>query len=168
MATVANIGDIEIIAVTDGDAAPVDPAWPFPRRTGRRLGETPDSPLTTMGGIEVISARLCFDLKSETVLIDTGLGPGSWEDSSARRQMQDTCSIACPRSISVPGSITCVVMTHIHFDHVGWNVTSSESDSPTPMFPKARYLAPEADWRPLERQYGPIQRSPSEGVPGQA
>ena len=144
MATVANIGDIEIIAVTDGDAAPVDPAWPFPNVPAAawrdaRFALDDDGRHRSNFGAFVLRSR------SETVLIDTGLGPGSWEIQAPSADAGHLLDSLSAVNIS-PGSITCVVMTHIHFDHVGWNVTSSESDSATPMFPKARYLAPKADW----------------------
>ena len=144
MATVANIGDIEIIAVTDGDAAPVDPAWPFPNVPAAawrdaRFALDDDGRHRSNFGAFVLRSR------SETVLIDTGLGPGSWEIQAPSADAGHLLDSLSAVNIS-PGSITCVVMTHIHFDHVGWNVTSSESHSPTPMFPKARYLAPKADW----------------------
>ena len=144
MATVANIGDIKIIAVTDGDAAPVDPAWPFPNVPAAawrdaRFALDDDGRHRSNFGAFVLRSR------SETVLIDTGLGPGSWEIQAPSADAGHLLDSLSAVNIS-PGSITCVVMTHIHFDHVGWNVTSSESDSATPMFPKARYLAPRADW----------------------
>ncbi|MCH7843785.1 MAG: MBL fold metallo-hydrolase, partial [Chloroflexi bacterium] len=46
------------------------------------------------------------------------------------------------------GDIDTVFLTHLHPDHVGWNVTRPGEiggiESPT--FPNARYVAHEADW----------------------
>ena len=145
MATVVNIGDIEIVAVTDGDAAPVNPGWPFPSvpsedwQDARFALDHEGRHLSNFGAF-VIRTR------GATVLVDTGLGPGSWEVQAPGADAGHLLESLSKAGIS-PDSITCVVLTHLHFDHVGWNVTAGESDSATPMFPKARYLAPEADWR---------------------
>ena len=144
MATVASIGAIEIVAVTDGEAAPINPGWPFPSVPSAawrdaRFALDHDGRHRSNFGAFVIRSR------GATVLVDTGLGPGSWEVHAPGADAGHLLQSLSKAGIS-PDSITCVVLTHLHFDHVGWNVTSSESDSPTPMFPKARYLAPKADW----------------------
>jgi glyoxylase-like metal-dependent hydrolase (beta-lactamase superfamily II) len=41
-----------------------------------------------------------------------------------------------------PDEVDIVVFTHLHGDHVGWNLTADGK----PTFPRARYLAPQADW----------------------
>jgi glyoxylase-like metal-dependent hydrolase (beta-lactamase superfamily II) len=41
-----------------------------------------------------------------------------------------------------PASIDIVVHTHLHGDHVGWNLAPDGK----PNFPKARFIAPQADW----------------------
>ena len=38
-------------------------------------------------------------------------------------------------------AVDIVVFTHLHPDHVGWNLTNG-----SPTFPKARYLIPKSDW----------------------
>ena len=40
-----------------------------------------------------------------------------------------------------PSAVGLVVFTHLHPDHVGWNLTGGK-----PNFPNARYLAPRKDW----------------------
>jgi glyoxylase-like metal-dependent hydrolase (beta-lactamase superfamily II) len=44
-----------------------------------------------------------------------------------------------------PNSITIVLCTHLHFDHVGWN-TRLENGRWVPTFPKARYLFGRKEW----------------------
>ena len=39
------------------------------------------------------------------------------------------------------GAVDIVVLTHLHWDHVGWNLTDGR-----PTFPRARYLVSRADW----------------------
>ncbi len=144
MATVAKIGDIEIVAVTDGEAAPIHPGWPFPNVTSTAWQDAQFA-LDHNGrhrsnfGVFVIRSR------DSTVLVDTGLGPGSWEvqapDADAGHLLDNLAAAGINRD-----SIECVVHTHLHYDHVGWNVQDAENGSPEPMFPRARYLAPSADW----------------------
>ena len=44
-----------------------------------------------------------------------------------------------------PDDVDIVVHTHLHDDHVGWNITY-DGGPPRPTFPNARYLVPQADW----------------------
>jgi len=41
-----------------------------------------------------------------------------------------------------PAAIDTVLFTHLHGDHVGWNIVDRE-----PVFTRARHLVPEQDWR---------------------
>jgi glyoxylase-like metal-dependent hydrolase (beta-lactamase superfamily II) len=41
--------------------------------------------------------------------------------------------------------IDVVVLTHMHFDHIGWNV-SGPGDDPKPTFPRATYLLQASEW----------------------
>lgn len=45
----------------------------------------------------------------------------------------------------LPGDVTHVVVTHLHFDHYAGVTTSSEG-SPSLAFPAARYIIPKKDW----------------------
>jgi len=38
-----------------------------------------------------------------------------------------------------PGDVDRVVLTHLHFDHCGWNTRKGESGELVPTFPNARY-----------------------------
>ena len=144
MATVAKIGDVEIIAVTDGEAAPIHPGWPFPNVPSAdwqeaRFALDHNGRHRSNFGVFVIRSR------DSTVLVDTGLGPGSWEVQAPGADAGHLIDNLSAAGIS-RDSVECVVHTHLHYDHVGWNVQGAESGSPEPMFPRARYLAPMADW----------------------
>ena len=67
------IGDIELIAVTDGVAPPVSPSWPFPEVpendwNSHRYALDPDGLHTSNFGCFVIRD------KEATILVDTGMG----------------------------------------------------------------------------------------------
>lgn len=98
----------------------------------------------------------CFALRSEghTILIDTGVGPGPHDFlGGARGQLMAEMQSKGVRA----DEVETVVFTHLHADHVGWNL--SDGGSPKATFAKARYLVPQADWelftKPEMREQAP-------------
>jgi len=88
----------------------------------------------------------CFVVRARdrVVLVDTGVGgpgvPGaSWIGTPGR----------LPEELAAagvePDEIDLVVLTHLHLDHIGWNL-AWDGDRPRPRFPQARYLVQRADW----------------------
>ena len=76
------------------------------------------------------------------VLVDTGLGPGPHEMiGGARGRLLEWFQI---KGFSVD-QVQAVVITHLHLDHMGWNVTM-EGETPRPTFPNAKYYLPKGDW----------------------
>ena len=85
-----------------------------------------------------------FYLRSQgqTIMVDTGMGPGPHPSRDNRTgDMLNQLKISGVN----PGDVDIVLMTHMHIDHVGWNVDYT-SGEPKPYFPNARYLAPRLDW----------------------
>ena len=91
----------------------------------------------------------CFALRSQgqVVLVDTGIGPGPHPTRGNLRG--DLLNQIKLQGIN-PEDVVTVVHTHVHIDHVGWNVTY-EGGRATPTFPRARYLVPKADWEHFTR-----------------
>jgi glyoxylase-like metal-dependent hydrolase (beta-lactamase superfamily II) len=77
--------------------------------------------------------------KGKTILCDTGVGPGphDWLGGARGNLMNDMKA----KGVS-PDEVDLVVFTHLHGDHVGWNLDSAGQ----PTFPKAKYLVPQGDW----------------------
>ncbi len=78
----------------------------------------------------------------KTVVVDTGLGygPHPWLGGTTGRLADDM------REKGVaPESADIVLHTHLHGDHVGWNITDGK-----PTFPNATYYAPEEDMKFFE------------------
>lgn len=92
----------------------------------------------------------CYLIRSDgqTILVDTGVGPSSlglaaWIGTGG----------ALPDRIREAGvspeEIETIVFTHLHPDHVGWNL-QPENGGYRPTFPKARYVAHRADWETFQ------------------
>ena len=76
------------------------------------------------------------------ILIDTGMGPKPAETPSTTWGLL----LEGLKAKGVqPEDIDMVVMTHLHRDHVGWNLVSLEGKY-EPTFPKARYWMGAKDW----------------------
>ena len=88
----------------------------------------------------------CFVVRARdrVVLVDTGVGgpgvPGAtWIGTPGRLPAE------LPAAGVEPDEIDLVVLTHLHLDHIGWNL-AWDGDRPRPRFPRARYLVQRADW----------------------
>ena len=143
-----DVGAAQVTAVCDvvGDfPAPLDVAFPEVEEAAwepyrRRYPEA-------FSGLDRWRLRdWCFLVRagSRLVLVDTGVGqpgtPGAqWIGTSGR----------LPEELAAAGvhaaDVDVVVLTHLHLDHVGWNV-AWDGDRPRPRFPQARYLIQRADW----------------------
>ena len=85
--------------------------------------------------------------KGLTVLVDTGLGPKpAFARETGWGELLDHLR---DRDVRLE-EIDMVVMTHLHRDHVGWNLLDREG-SYQPTFPKARYWISVADWEFFRR-----------------
>ncbi|MEO8539300.1 MAG: MBL fold metallo-hydrolase [bacterium] len=104
-----------------------------------------------MGGCsdgETLSLPLSsFVIRStgKTILVDTGIGPTL--GSLARAFSGDVGFLPARLAEAgiTPGSIDAVVFTHLHADHIGWNVIDHDGEL-RPMFPNAEYIVSEAEW----------------------
>ena len=70
------------------------------------------------------------------------MGPGPHPDRGNRTG--DLLNQLRAQGVS-PQDVDIVAHTHLHADHVGWNIDHSGA-APKPYFPNARYLVPRLDW----------------------
>jgi len=75
-----------------------------------------------------------------TVLVDTGVGPPGGSDPFLQDRAGRLPQLLAAAGVE-PADIDLVVHTHLHVDHVGWNMVDGE-----PYFANARYLAHRADY----------------------
>lgn len=78
----------------------------------------------------------CYLLRAgaTTVMVDTGVGPsGSWDWGAER---EEGLPEGLERLDVDPGDVDLVFFTHLHIDHLGWNVDRDGSL----LFPNARHV----------------------------
>jgi len=79
---------------------------------------------------------------SELVLIDTGIGDKHDAKFASIYGMEEGAT-RLPDAIRAAGfelgDVTQVLLSHLHFDHCGWNTRRDEAGRLVPTFPKARY-----------------------------
>jgi glyoxylase-like metal-dependent hydrolase (beta-lactamase superfamily II) len=145
MVTRVRVGDAEIVGLLDRRAA-IIPERHFP-------GVPPDAlarydELLRGGPWSLISFRAYLvRADGRSVLIDTGYGPvhaPPGDLDGAALLLDELAGAGASTS-----DIDLVVFTHLHADHVGWNLVEDRG-ARRPRFPRARYLAPAADWAHLQ------------------
>lgn len=132
------LGDLHLTCVSDGG---------FRLDGGAMFGVVPrvlwekGSPPDAQNRIRMGTNCLLVERGSDLLLIDTGIG----DKHDARfREMyaMDPAAVRLPDSIRRAGyelgDVTHVLLSHLHFDHCGWN-TRVASGRLVPTFPKARY-----------------------------
>ena len=101
---------------------------------------------------------LLVETAGRKILIDTGIGDK--QDDKFRRIFEPhgsrTLQEALRRQGIHPGEITDVLLTHLHFDHVGGAIQRDASGRLTPAFPNAVYWSNKRHWdwamQPNERE----------------
>ena len=150
------IGNVGIMALTDAEAT-----CPFPLST--LFPAVPASfwapyqeryPEVFQGEDTWFNHYGCYLVQSQgkIILIDTGVGskatnPGiaSLLGEAEGRLMAELLAAGVR-----PDDVDTVFFTHLHIDHVGWNV-SRRGGVPRPSFSRARHLVHRADWEHFQR-----------------
>ncbi|HBL29411.1 MAG TPA: MBL fold metallo-hydrolase [Acidobacteria bacterium] len=132
------LGDFKLTLVADGE---------FRLDGGAMFGVVPrvlwerEKPPDERNRIRMGTNCLLVEHGDDLLLIDTGIG-----DKHDARFLDNyglaPGAVRLPESIRragyAPEDVTHVVLTHLHFDHCGWN-TRRDGDKVVPTFPKARY-----------------------------
>lgn len=148
------LGELKITLVDDGL---------FRLDGGAMFGVVPKTlwqrvkPADESNRIEMVTNCLLIERGDQLVLVDTGIGDKN-DAKFGKIFGLDPQARRLPDSIRAAGyelgDVTHVLLTHLHFDHCGWNATAGAGGKLVPTFPKARY------W--LQRGEVEHARNPSE------
>lgn len=116
------------------------------------------SPADDQNRIGMAANLLLLQGENRNILIDTGIGYKSGE------KFQQIYAIdysehdlnRCMKNLGVsPEDITDVILTHLHFDHVGGSTRYDENGAAVPTFPNAKYYIQRGQWdwakNPIEK-----------------
>ena len=135
-----NVGNVEIVSLLD---TPFEIPWQifFPERSESDFEPYRERYPRSYGERGFRTQAGCYAVRSQgqTILCDTGIGPGPIQFLGGLRGslLEDMRGKGIP-----PEDVDTVFFTHLHGDHVGWNLSANGA----PNFPKARHLVPQADW----------------------
>lgn len=130
---VIRVGNVEIISFSDAELSfPVSAAWPS---VPAKAWEANKEHLGDDGNWHPNMGCFAVRSGSRTIMVDTGVGP---ETGGALPGLMQAAGIR-------PEEVATVVFTHLHWDHLGWNM-AAETGRPSPRFPNARHLIPKADF----------------------
>jgi glyoxylase-like metal-dependent hydrolase (beta-lactamase superfamily II) len=99
--------------------------------------------------IMMSSRCLLIDTDDRRILIDTGLGDKQSEKYYSYFHLFDRIGLekAVENQGYKPEDITDVILTHLHFDHVGGAVKwAADGKTPVPVFPNATYYCSKEQW----------------------
>ena len=141
----ATVGNVTLVSLSDGHGGGV-PTDIFPDSSMDVRRSEYAELLDESGHIRFRYGSIAVRSGGKLIVVDTGLqAPGG----TLLRQMDQK---GVDRE-----AVDLVVLTHLHPDHVGWNMSQGQ-----PTFPRARYLVPRADWdywtQPSVLEYSPHVR----------
>ena len=144
------IGEFRVSSIVEYYGPTHDPAALFPSFERASFGEAaaqlPRGHYYSASDRLVIAIQIwLIEAGSRRILIDAGCGNGKSRRTARMHQLNSLW----PEWLAAAGqsfnSITDVVLTHLHSDHVGWN-TRAEDGQWRPAFPNARYHIPRDDY----------------------
>lgn len=135
------IGDVTVHPLADG-VQPMPPSVLYPD-VPMAVWQGLDGAVDHQGLLPVpFGGFLATDQRGNRVVFDLGGGlaprlvPGGEPPEIRERLPGRLAELDCP-----PDSVTDVVLSHLHIDHVGWASTAG-----VPTFPRARHHIHAADW----------------------
>ena len=142
-----NIGEWKVIVLETGD---------FRLDGGAMMGSVPKvlweqtNPADELNRINLSLRCLLLDNGSKRVLIETGMGNkfnDKFKSMFAIKQSSNPLSDTLCEYGYNPGSITDVILTHLHFDHSGGALNCNENEILVPAFTNVIYHVSESNWK---------------------
>jgi len=157
-----NIGTVTVTAIVEMDT-PTSPRFLFDGVSkGDVLERVAQAPWLSPHFVDengfLLQRVQCFvvDTGTERIAVDTCIGNDKVRSNEGWHQLQTSFLDDMEAAGFAPDSITHVVCTHLHVDHVGWNTQLVDGEW-VPTFPHADYVfvAPELEhWRADAEQPG--------------
>ena len=148
-----SVGNVEILVLHDNESA-LPLSMTFPKVAPESWAPYQERYPEGFNGSDNLRVHFdCYLIRSEgrTILVDTGLGSSATNPGSvaAFAGGLDGHLLAELQSAGVNlDDIDTVFFTHLHPDHVGWNLTNGGTVA---TFPKAKYVAHQADWETFRK-----------------
>jgi glyoxylase-like metal-dependent hydrolase (beta-lactamase superfamily II) len=138
-----SLGDFELTAVSDGLYVADGGAFfgVVPKTLWQRKVQADQQNRITVSCNSVVVRT-----GKQNVLIETGIGNKLAEKLKNIYQTQEKLLENLHAAGAAPEDIDIVINSHLHFDHCGWN-TVYKNGVAVPTFPKAKYYAPEGEWK---------------------
>ena len=151
MADTVSVGNVEITAVLDMVPPPREPSMMFPTTSQSDWSQYQD--VLENGQLQLYYGVWVVRSQGKLILVDTGMGPGPHPDRGniTGNLYEKLRPVLVPpdntqnTNVSPSDQIDFVVHTHLHSDHVGWNLRY-QGGMPAPTFRRATYLVPKLDW----------------------
>jgi glyoxylase-like metal-dependent hydrolase (beta-lactamase superfamily II) len=138
------MGDFELSSFSDG-TYPLDGGAFFgvvPKVMWSRKVTADDKNYVTAG-----LNSLLIRTGRETVLVETGMG-NKLSERMIKFYGQPAKLLGNLAAAGVaPEDVDIVINSHLHFDHCGWNTVRDKNGRIVPTFRRARYYAPEGEWK---------------------
>jgi len=138
-----SLGDFELTAVSDGHYVADGGAFfgVVPKTLWERKVKA-----DALNRIKVSCNSVIVRTGEKTVLIETGTGNKLPEKMKGFFQPEEKLVENLHAAGVAPDDVDMVINSHLHFDHCGWN-TVYRNGKAVATFPKAKYFAPEGEWR---------------------
>ncbi|PKB73096.1 MAG: hypothetical protein BZY75_03680 [SAR202 cluster bacterium Io17-Chloro-G7] len=148
--TKQTIGNVEILVIHDAEIA-LPFSRSFPNVPAEAWAPYQQRFPEAYSGTEFMRVHFeCYLIRSQgkTLLVDTGLGSATSNPGTVINVGGGTEGQLLSRLQSTglqASEVDTVFLTHLHPDHVGWNMTRSDAGEAV-TFPNARYIGNQADW----------------------
>ena len=152
MAESINIGNVEVTCVLDMVPPPRPTTAMFPEVSESEWDGHQDA--LENGQLQLYYTAFVVKSMDQLMMVDTGMGPGPHPDrgnltgdlyNAIRPVLAPPDSGDNHTNVSPSDQVNFVIHTHLHADHVGWNLRY-QGGMPAPSFRRARYLVPKEDY----------------------
>ena len=139
------VGRVEVVALCDAvvtSSSPGSGSYPdVDEHRWREARERHPEVFAEDGRWRIHIHQYAVRVDGRSFLMDTGVGPTS-APAFGWSGVAGSLPIELAEVGIDPLAVELVVISHVHDDHIGWNI----SDAGAPNFPNARYVIHRADW----------------------